>query len=187
MIYSNYEIAGNGLKLMFWGQILTLITVLVALINVFIGVLCLLAGGVMALVGLFKAGPAHPNYHNAVMMTVVSMVVGVLRNIFADNFLGGILTIAASVVSFLVTYYVCTASGELLEAKGDMEQANRAALIWKLFGGCTAVGVVCTLVVWIPVLNVLAVLASAVAGIVSLIAAILFLIFLYKAHQSLLA
>lgn len=186
MNYSDYELAGGGLKLMFWGEIVTIAAVPAAVLSAILGVICVLAGGIMCLVGLSKAGAAHQNFRSAMVMTVAGMVLSVLGNMFSRGFLGGIVTIAASVVSFLVTYYVCTASGMLLESKGDLAQADRAALIWKLFGGCTAVSVLCILVGWIPLLNLLAAVPAVIAGVVSLVASVLYLIFLYRAYQSLL-
>ena len=180
MNYSDYELAGGGLKLMFWGEIVTIAAVPAAVLSAILGVICVLAGGIMCLVGLAKAGAAHQNFRSAMVMTVAGMVLSVLGNMFSRGF-------AASVVSFLVTYYVCTASGMLLESKGDLAQADRAALIWKLFGGCTAVSVLCILVGWIPLLNLLAAVPAVIAGVVSLVASVLYLIFLYRAYQSLLA
>ena len=62
MNYSDYELAGGGLKLMFWGEIVTIAAVPAAVLSAILGVICVLAGGIMCLVGLSKAGAAHQNF-----------------------------------------------------------------------------------------------------------------------------
>lgn len=183
---SDYTIAGSGLGTMFIGQIVTIAAAFFAWVP-FLGAIAMIVGGIIVLVGLNSAGPAHPGYRNAFYMAIAGLAIGLLSVFTQNGLLADTLSLAADVVAFLETYFICTASGTLLELKGDAVQADRAALIWKLYAACMLVGVVCTLVAWIPVVNILAGVVAVVTGLVELVAGILLLIFLYKASQSLLS
>ncbi len=186
----NYAVAGKGLKLMFVGTIVGIAAVVLTIIP-FLGVLgggiAAIAGGLISLYGLYVAMGAQENYKNAMYMQLASIVVSILGSIFVEGLLGGIVDILSAVVSFLITYFVCTASHILLSDKGDSVQADRATLIIKLYAVCTLVNVVGILVSWIPVLNMIAGVIVALTSIVALVASVLLIIFYYKASQSLLA
>lgn len=178
----NYTLAGKALKLLFIGAIVSLFAFLPV-----VGALLSLAGAVITLYALYTAMNAHVNYKNAMYMDLAAVVISLLGIFFSDGFFGGLLDILYSVVTFLVTYFVCTASAELLKQKGDQAQADRAGLIWKLYFVCAAVSVLCTLVSWIPLVNVLAAVCAVIMAIVQVVAYVLLIIFYYKASGSLTA
>lgn len=179
----NYPVAGKGLNLMFWG---TVVGVVGALIPV-VGVLIALVGSVVVLYGLYTTMGAHENYKMAMYMAIAGIVLSVLSFFFSDGIVGVVLSVLSGVVGFLEVYYICTATAALLTDKGDAAQAAKANLIITLNLICTVVAIVCSLVVWIPVIATIAVFVSGLAGIVALVAMVLQLIFYYKSSKSLLA
>lgn len=185
-----FALAGKGLRFLFLAQILALVTIVVA----FIPVLGWIAGLVLSVVifvlelyGPYVARSSHPNFQNAFYASIAAVIVGIISAFFQEGFMAGLMDIVSSLVGFCITYFVCTAAGELLAEKGDTEQAARAGLIWKLYAICTVVSILCTLTGWIPVLNILMGVAAIISGIVSLVAYILLIIFYYKASNSLKA
>lgn len=183
MEFERFPTAGNGLRLMFIGQIVAIISAFIPVV----GALGILAGGVLSLVGVVKAMPAHEGYRNAIVAMAANVVISFLGNFWTDGALGGLVNIAGILAAFLATYFVCTASGALLAEKGDAVQADRAGLIWKLYAVSTVVSVLCVLVSWIPLVNVLAAVAAVVMSIVELVTGVLYVVFLYSASKSLLA
>lgn len=185
-----FALAGKGLRFLFLAEILMLAAIVVAFIPILGAIFVLvasIAAFVLQLYGPYVARTSHPNFQNAFYASIAAIVVGILSGIFDEGFLGGLIDILSTVVSFCITYFVCTAAGELLAEKGDTEQAARAGLIWKLYAICTVVSVLCTLTSWIPVLNVLMGVAAVITSIVGLVAGVLLIIFYYKASESLKA
>lgn len=186
---SNFAVAGNGLKKMFLGEIVVLIGAVVVFIPILgiVGSIAAIVGSILILVGLYSTRDAHPNYQYAFYMAIAGIVMNALAMIFTEGFLSSLVSVGSTAVSFFQLYFICTASGELLNAKGDSYQADRATLIWKINAVCALVSIAAVLVSWIPVINVIAAVAVLVAGIAEIVAAVLYLIFLYKGSQSLLA
>lgn len=186
-----FALAGRGLWFLFLSVILTLAAVVAVIIPIIGWVaypFIIIAALVLQFYAPYSARTAHPNFQNAFYIAIVSLALGVV-NIFVpdEGMLAGLVSIISDVLSFLFTYFICTAAGELLAEKGDAEQAARAALIWKLVGACSAVSILCTLTGWIPVLGAIVGVAGVIAGIVSFVASILEIIFYYKAATSLKA
>lgn len=179
----NYIVAGKGLQFMFWGTIVTLVGMFIPLL----GGIVAIVGGVVVLYGLYTAMGAHENYKLAMYLVILGVVLNILSAIFSEGIFSVVLSVASTVVSFLEVYYICTATAELLSSKGDLAQADKAKLIVTLNLICTVVVVVCSLVVWIPVVAVIAVFLAGLSGIVALVALVLQLIFYYKSSKSLLA
>lgn len=186
----NFTLAGKGLKYLFLAQILSLVAIVLAIIPIvgwIASVVLIFVGAVLEFVGPYTARNAHPNFQNAFYAAIAGLAVSVLSAFLpSEGFLGGLVNIVTTLISFAIVYFVCTASEPLLDAKGDGELAQRAVTIWKLYAGCTLVSIVCTLVSWIPLLNILAAIANVVASVVQLVAYVLLIIFYYKASKSLL-
>lgn len=186
-----FSLAGKGLWLLFLSVILTLAAVVVAIVPIIGWV----AAPIMVLVALviqfyapYSARTAHTNFQNAFYVALVALVLGVISAFVPEEgVLAGLVSILSEILSFLFTYFVCTAAGELLAEKGDVEQATRAELIWKLVAGCCVVSILCTLTGWVPVLGAIVGVAGVIASIVSFVASILEVIFYYKAAASLKA
>lgn len=190
-MYEKYEIAGNGLKTMFIAQIMTIISLVVTAIGLLfmpfalIGLVGAVVGGIMNLVGLFRAGPAHEKYRNAMVVVVINLVVEVVAKIAGDGFFGSLLSSASTVLGAVMIYFICAATAELISDKGDAELAARGELIWKLNAGCVAAGIVCTLLAVVPIVKILVGVIGIVAVIVGLVVSVLYLMFLYKSYLTL--
>lgn len=187
---SNYAAAGSGLKTMFIGEIVILISsavsVIVSALQA-IGTVGVVAGNIVILVGLNRTRPTHPGYDRAFYAAVANIAVSVIAEFSGKMYvLGTVMTFAGLIVSFLMVYFICTASGALLGEKGDWGQAERGAIIWKLNAVCSAVLIGCTLAA--DRLPGAAVTVMAVVEIIAvLVAGVLYLEFLYKASESLCA
>lgn len=191
---NEFTLAGKGLKYLFLSQILALAAAVLLVIPV-VGKIAFVVLGIVSMIlrclGPYVARDTHPHFKNAFYMTIAALVVGLISinpngfPVFA--FLAVLLNIVKAVISLAIVYFVCTASETLLDAKGNGELAHLAVIIWELCAGCTLVSVVCTLVGWIPLLNILAAVASVVAFIVQLVASVLLIIFYYKASNFLLS
>lgn len=186
-----FSLAGKGMWLLFLSVILTLAAVVVVIVPIIGWV----AAPIMVLVALvmqfyapYSARTAHANFQNAFYVAIVALVLGII-SVFVpeEGVLAGLVSILSEILSFLFTYFVCTAAGELLAEKGDVEQARRAELIWKLVAGCCVVSILCTLIGWVPVLGAIVGVAGVIASLVSFVASILEVIFYYKAANSLKA
>lgn len=180
---NNYAVAGKGLQFMFWGTIASLVGAVLPVV----GVLVALVGSVVVLYGLYTAMGTQENYKMAMYMVIAAIVLNVLGFFFPDGVVSVVLSILGTVVSFLEVYYICTATAALLSAKGDQAQADKGKLIITLNLICAAVAIICSLVVWIPIVAVIAVFVAGLSGIVALVALVLQLIFYYKSSKSLLA
>lgn len=182
--------AGKGLWFLFLAQILALVAIVVAFIPI-LGAIAVLVLSIVIFVfelyGPYIARNSHPNFQNAFYASIAAVVVGIISSFFQEGFMAGLMDIVTSLVSFCITYFVCTAAGELLAEKGDTEQAARAGLIWKMYAVCILVSILCTLTSWIPVLNILMGVAGVIAAIVGMVAGVLLIIFYYKASNSLKA
>lgn len=186
-----FDLAGKGLWFLFLAVILTLAGAMILVVPIIGWVaspFMLIAGLALAIYGPYAARTAHPNFRNAFYIALVSLVLGIISAFLPEEgVIAGLVSILSEALSFLSAYFICTAAGELLAEKGNAEQAQRADLIWKLVGACSAVSILCTLTGWIPVLGAIVGLAGVVAGIVGIVAGILEIIFYYKAATSLRA
>lgn len=184
-----YALAGKGLWFLFLAEILGLASKVVRVIPLLgwiVYPILLVVAFALQFIGPYTARSTHPGFQNAFYMALIGVLVGVLSAFVREgSVMVTIISLAALVVSFLVIYFVCTAAGTLLAAKGDVLQADRANFIWKLYAACTLVDIAATLVMGVPVLGVLAKLASYVSMVVSTVAAIMMILFLYTASQSL--
>lgn len=185
-----FEKAGKCLGLLFWAHILGLIATVVAfvpLLGKIAYIVLLLIACVFQFYGLYVARDSHPNFKNAFYASLVSLIVAFFSSFFQEGFMAGLMQVVTALVSFCITYFICTAAGELLAEKGDTEQAVRAGLIWKLYAGCMAVTILVTILGHIPVLDVIAAVAVVITAVVELVAHILLIMFYYKASNSLKA
>lgn len=184
-----FALAGKGLWYLFLSVILALAGAVVAIVPIIGWIACpilIIAGLVLQVVGFYTARTAHPNLQNAFYIALIGLGLGAISAFVPEEgMLAGLVSIASDVLGFAVTYFVCAAAGELLAEKGDTEQAARAELIWKLYGGCTVVSVLCTLTGWVPILGVIMGAAGVVSAVVGIVAGVLEIIFYYQASNSL--
>lgn len=167
---NEYRAAGDGLHTMYVGEIVQLVSLAVTFIIPFLGVIGVLIGGIVVLVGLNKAGEAHSGFQTALMLSVVGIVLSLLKSLTGNSAgAASVLGIISGIISCFETYYICTASGSLLKDMGEHTLAEQAEQLWKMVAGCEAVAIGCSLVIWIPVLNILAVFALVITFVVSIV------------------
>lgn len=196
----SYPNAAGGLKLMFLAQILTIVGTVVAVVGgvlalvtagvlavvALLGSLVILVAGILDIVGLYKAGADDQGYRGALIFALIAVVVGVIMGFVEEGgFLYALLSIADSILNFLVVNAVCQTTGNLLHSMGKDDLAERGNTVSKLYLICTVITVVCTLVGAIPIINILAGLASFVGAIITLVGYVLYLGFLNSGSTAL--
>lgn len=191
MRFSTYdrELAGEGLGLVFKGEIVGIVSALVAAMLVFVapllgivGVIAMLVGTVMCFVGTYRAAPAHPKFRTAWELTLVSIIPAVVGNFAGDGLISMALGLAGIVLGFLRVYYTCMASRDLLE-EIDGAQAEKAENLVKIYLVSVILSGVVTLLGQMGITLGLLDFASAA---VDLVVGVLYLVFLYKTSKSLL-
>ena len=196
-----YPNAAGGLKMLFLAQILAIVSVVVIVVGsvlsvvslgllsfvVILGSLLAIAVSVIGILGLSKAGADDEGYRGVIVFVVVSLVLGIVADRLPEglSFLGSLLGIVESILSFLVVNAVCQTTSNLLYSQGNNVLAERGATVCKLYLICTAVDVVCTVVGVIPIVNILAGLAGFVGSIVAIVGYILYLSFLSSSSNAL--
>lgn len=175
---NRYPNAAEGLKLVFYSQIVSIIAVLFSWIPV-VGVILVLVAGVLNLVGLNKAADDDGGYRTAFQLTIVRIIVNLVGIFVLETLLSQV----ASILSLAILYFVCMTTVNLLRGDGDSKLADRGELVWKINLVCTVVSVALYVLAFIPVLNVLAAIAAVVIAIVSLVGAILYLMFLNGSYK----
>ena len=181
----NYQNAGSGLKMMFiaeLGTIICTVLMVIPIINILavIGALVFL---IISMVGLYSAGKDIEGCKTAFYITIINMVVSVLNAIFKTGIVGTIFTLAGSVLSLLVVYYVCTSVAEALQTKGAADYARKGLTVWKINLVCTIITMVITVLNLLPFMVFVTAIVTVVVGIVSLVAMILYMIFLYNSYK----
>ena len=180
-----YPKAADGLKLMFYGEILTIIGAFLTLI--LIGPVIILVGYILTLVGLSRARADDEGYNTAFMLSIVNIVLGILGMfISSDSVMGSLLNIISTIVSLAIIYFVCITTGNLLRSKGEDALAQRGQTVWMINLVCTIVSVALTVLLFIPILGaVLAVVGLLAVAIAELVGYILYLMFLYSSYHAL--
>lgn len=148
-----------------------------------IGGLMTLAGFVIAMVsfvmemlGMHKAGPAHPSYKTALYMVLVNIALGLVAILVTGNTIfSGILQALSPIVVFLSVYFVLSATVALLREKGDEASAAKGTTIRTMYLVCTAVSVAGNLIAAWPALTG----ATGVAGVATTISSVVQIVALF--------
>lgn len=180
----SYAIAGKGLKNMFTGQIIALAAIPVMILSPLISIILIMGGGIISIVGLCQAMPAHENYRKAVIMLVAGVVLSVVANLAAGSPVGTFFGAVGDVVSLLQIYFVCTATSILLRELGYEREAASGDLVWKLNAACYLVIIAASVVALVSTL--LGGIVAIVTGIVGIAASIIYIVFLNKSYKALL-
>lgn len=187
---NDYFIASEAFHKLFAAEMLALAAILVLLIPALGWIaapIMLVVAALFQLFALYDARSVHPGFQMAFNLVIAGLVVSVVNFFLPDGtFLASVADIIAAILSFGTVYYICTAGEDLLEGV-DGALADRAALLWKLYAGCTVVTVINAIVAGVTVLEWLMSVVSAVFGIVSLVAYILLIIFYNQASKALSA
>lgn len=176
----NNAIVSKSMKLLFISQIVAIAAVFLGLIPV-VGIIISLAPLAITVYALYLAGAAHPNYRTAMIMTAANFVATLLGSFFLTT----LFDIVSTVLNFLVVYFICNTTAEFCNAAGAADVAKRGVTVWKLNFVCSAISVVCSVLMLIPVLNILGAAIMVITAIVMLVALILYIMFLWNAHKAL--
>ena len=179
----SYPMAADGLKLMFYGEIISLVGIFLSLVSV-IGVILCIVGPVLTAYGLFKAAGDDEGYRTAFYLTIAEVVVNLISAFCKDgSLLKSLLSIANTVLGLAVVYYVCTTTANLLHAVGQEEQSAKGRTVWLIYLICALVTVVVRLLALIPILNLVAGIVAIVLIIAQLVGYVLYMIFLSKSYK----
>jgi hypothetical protein len=176
-----YPNASQGLKLVFYGQIVMIIGMVLWLVPL-VGSLLIIVGGVLDIMGLSKASEYNSGYQTALILSIVNIVVSVVSRFAGDGVLGTLLSIVSTVVGLGVIYYVVTATCELLHTVGAEDIEAKGKTVWNINLVCAVLGVVMDVLMLVPILNILAAVGAVIVLIVALVGYVLYLMFLYKAY-----
>lgn len=181
----SYPMASDGLKLMFYGEIVTLIGAVLSLVPI-VGVILRIVGPVLAAYGLFKAAGDDEGYRTAFYLTIAQVVVNLISAFFKNGgIVKSLLSIVSTIVGLAIVYYVCTTTANLLHAVGQEQQSAKGRTVWLIYLICALVSVVVQILAIIPILNILAAAIGIIMLIAQLVGYILYLIFLYKSGKAL--
>lgn len=183
----NLQNAGAGLKKMFIasiGAIICTVLVIIPIVNIFAGIGALVFG-VLSLVGLYGAGKDIEGCKTAFTLTIINMVLSIVSALVGTGFLGAIFSVAGYVLSFLVSYFVCTSVSEVMRQIGAVDVASKGELVWKINAVCYAVLIVIAILSRIPGVALIASVAAIGVTIASLVASIFYMIFLNKSSKAL--
>lgn len=172
-----YPNAAQGLRLMFFGQILMIAGVLLFWVPL-VGFLMVLAAPVLEIIGIYKAGMDDENYRGVLVFVVLGLVANLISGLVGDDFLGFLLDAVSEVLSLLMVYGVCSTTSNLLHSVGQEELSQRGATVIKIYAACTVISIVCQVLGVIPIINIAAALVLAVSSIVQVVGYVMYLLFL---------
>lgn len=177
-----YPNAASGLRLMFLGQILMIVGVLLAWVPL-VGALLIIAAPVVELVGVYKAGDDDENYRGALVFVALVLMVNFISGFKGEGLLGSLLDMASEVLSLLVVFSVCNTTSNLLHSIGQEELSQRGGTVIKIYTACTAISIVCGVLSIIPIINIAAALVAGISGLVSVVGYVMYLLFLNSSSR----
>lgn len=172
-----YPNAASGLRLMFLGQILMIVGVLLAWVPL-VGALLIIAAPVVELLGVYKAGDDDENYRGTLVFVALVLMVNFISGFKGEGFLGSILDMASEILSLLVVFSVCNTTSNLLHSIGQEELSQRGGTVVKIYTACTAISIVCGVLGIIPIINIAAALVNGISSLVMVVGYVMYLLFL---------
>lgn len=179
---NQYPNAAAGLRLMFVGQMLVIVGVLLAWVP-FVGALLIIASPVVEIIGVYKAGNDDENYRGALVFAVLVLAVNLISGLFGEGLLSSLLDVASEVLSLLVVFTVCNTTSNLLHSIGQEALSQRGGTVVKIYTACTAISIVCRVLGIIPIINIAAAVVNGIAGLVAVAGYIMYLLFLYSSSK----
>lgn len=113
-------------------------------------------------------------------MTIISIVFDVARIISGNLWL---MSVVSNCLSFLALFYVCKSLAEDLRDHGMLENADRAELVWKINLVCTAISIIISVMMFIPLINLLGIALGFINSLAEIVGGVLYFIFLYKSYK----
>ena len=172
-----YPNAANGLRLMFVGQILMIVGVLLAWVPL-VGALLIIAAPIVELVGVYKAGADDENYRGTLVFVALVLMVNFISGFKGEGFLGSILDMVSEVLNLMVVFSVCNTTSNLLHSIGQEELSQRGGTVVKIYTACTAISIVCGVLGIIPIINIAAALVNGISSLVMVVGYVMYLLFL---------
>lgn len=184
-MYENYPVVGEALKRIFFAEILAVIASIFSSTGL-VSMMISLVGLAFSLTALGRLASLHPSYKNAFQFTVATILISIIHAFVSKHILiQGLLSIVSAALSVLIVYSICNATAFYLTEKGAAALAAKAN-VWKLYAALSLAFVICTFLLFIPILNVMAMVIMLLAGIILVAASILYLVFLYQSYKTLL-
>lgn len=185
--------AGQGLLKVFFGQALSIASLVLSAAAVlfqltallYLSAVVSLAGFAMMLIGLAGASIAHPGYRSACGCVAVNVLVSLLSNLAFMASFYNILSLLGLVIGLCTAFLVCKTTAALLVEKGDGTRAERGALVWKTYTVCVVVSSVLQLVAGGFYGNLWALVFSGGALVLVAFAQCLYLWFLFSGQRAL--
>ncbi len=184
---NQYPNAGAGLKQMFIaevGVIICTVCTIIPIINL-IAAIAAIVFVVISLVGLYSLGKDIEDCKKAFILTIVGAIVNLLASLLAAiPVVGSLLSIAHTIISLLVVYFVCIPVSKVLSQIGATDAADMGQVVWKLNLICYAAMIVCNILAMIPVLAAIGFVISILVSIANLVALIMYMVFLNKSYNA---
>ena len=175
----NRMLTAEGLKNLFWGEIIAICAVIPLL-----GTIAGIVGMVLSILGFVKLSRVSSLYQMAFAFEVSNLVVSCINAVVDGGFLGSALQIASSLLGLAVVYYVCKGTAEQLQGI-TLNLMQRAHTIWILYLVSTIVMIACILFLIVPFVNLAAALLMAIMAIVQLVAGVMYLVFIWNSYKTL--
>lgn len=180
--------AASGLKKIFIGQMLAIagtLLMFVPLINI-VGLFAVLASVIMNFIGIMDAAKDDAGYRKALSYTIIQFLLSLLQFFLVENsIVYRLVDLADSIFGLMVLYHICHTTAKLLRFQHANDIAAEGRRVWDINIKCIAAAVLCTLICFIPLVNIIAALALIVIAIVTIYAAVLYIIFIYHSYRRL--
>lgn len=126
---------GEGLRLIYVGNIIGIVALLCTLIVLLIPLLALLvvfvslAGGVIALVGVVKLRNEHGDYMNA----LIACVLGIVFDLFSggNSVFAVLMDLAGTICALLQVYFIIRGTNSFLRDRGCLMEVSMGDKAWK--------------------------------------------------------
>lgn len=184
----NYENAGAGIKKMYIASMGTLICAVLLIIPVLniLAAIAALVFLILSMIGLNQAGRDIDGCRSAFGLTIVNLIVSVIGGLFQSGFMHVIIQVAGYVISFMVTYLVCTSVGDVMSRNGDADAAHSGEIAWKINAVCYVVMILVVFAMMFPVFGIATSIAGALFVLIpSVISAVFYMLFLGKCNHAL--
>lgn len=137
---------------------------------------------IIYLVGLYNAGKDINGCANAFVLSIISLVCNIISSLTSFNVLFAMLfSFAAAVLTFMVTYQVCTSVSDVVGSRGHSDIASLGKSTWIVFLIGSILNVVVAIVaVVIPFADVIIVGMSVVSTMVQIIVQLFYATFLSR-------
>lgn len=125
----------KGLRLMYWGTVISIVAALCAVASAALPPLALLlllgtiAAATASIVGLVKLRNEHADYQKALIALVVTFICGLFAR--SESGFANVMGAAQDIASLLQTYFVIRATNSFLRERDLYSQAEQGDKAWK--------------------------------------------------------